>query len=55
MTVATAVEYLKETAKGIKMLLLPGISEMSTSQMDSTWFSNGFGRGSFHNCKCQLL
>lgn len=42
MTAATAVEYLKEAAERNKKLLLPGINEMSTSQMSYPWFSNGF-------------
>ena len=47
MTVATAVEYLKEALRQIKMWPLPGINEVSTSQMGYMWFSNGWGhRGS---------
>lgn len=42
MTLATAVEYLKELLRGIKMLLLPGMSEILTSQMGYPWFSSGF-------------
>lgn len=44
MTVATAVAYLKEAAEGIKLLPLPGINEVSTSQMGCLWFSIGRGQ-----------
>lgn len=42
MTVATAVEYLKEAAEGNKNVTAPGINEMLASQMSYTWFSNCF-------------